>query len=67
MYAGHGAVVVPYVPAIIGDSTDPVDELCLQVESFLSQGLLEDTMDEEEAEGTCAIIASDSIKVHVPE
>ena len=59
---GHGAVVLPYVPAIVGDSTDPLDDICLQVESFLSQGLLVDTMDEEEAE---ALRSNECIEVTV--
>ena len=62
MYPGHGAVVIPYVPAIVGDSTNGVDDLCLQVESFLSKEFLEDTMNEEEAE---ALRSNECIEVTV--
>ena len=59
---GLGAAVLPYVPAIVGEPTHPVDDLCLQVESFLSKEFLEDTMDEEEAE---ALRSNECIEVTV--
>ena len=50
MHPGHGAVLLPYVPAIVGESTNGVDDICLKVENFLSHGLLEDTLNKNKAE-----------------